>query len=214
MQELKSQQASLERQFREKQSVVAQSSKAIANHKVSLREKLLKSQEAQNSVEELQDMLDQDVVEEGRLEALKGQLDEAEEDVQVQEASYQDSVIAKDAASALLQECERKLDAAEGSIKDFEKQVEKAESKSTQRINDRSARLREKNDAIAALDLVRAKKEKMLDLRREQDNIFMEFQEQARQISSRVAVDVGETGESLDRKYLKIQRDLKNSQKQ
>ena len=171
-------------------------------------------QQADSLVDELQDALDADAIEEGRLEALKQQLTEAQEDVTTHENSYGESVIAKDKNHDSVRSTREEMAAIDEQIKDIDAKVTKAESKATRCANQRLATLRDKNLAFEAVTSEKEKIEQCEQERNEQITIVENFTKQATEHCPRVPVDEGETGDSIERKYEKFQRDLAAAEKQ
>lgn len=170
-------------------------------------------QQAENVVDELQDALDQDAVEEGRLDVLKDQLAEANEEKGTHEASYEESIIAKDKNNELLKTSRGKMAAKDVVIEEAKAKVHRAETRAVKCANQRSSALRDKN---AAFDLVESEKSEREQYERERDEEAErvgEFTRKANIFCPRVPVDEGETGESIDLKLEKLTRDLKDAEK-
>ncbi len=170
-------------------------------------------QQAESLVDELQDALDADTIEEGRLEALKEQLAEAQEDVVTQENSYGESVIAKDKNNESMRRTRDEMAAIDSEIEDSEAKVNKAENKATRCANQRSAALRDKNAALEAVTKEKSEREQYEGERDEQITVVDNFTNQATEHCARVPVDEGETGDSIELKYEKLQKDLADAEK-
>ena len=169
-------------------------------------------QQAQNLVEELQDALDQDESEPGRLDSLGRQLTDAEDDKTTYENTYEELVIAKDATFASLRENRDHMTKIDDQIKEVEARIHKAEMKASHRENERRDALREKNAALEALEMARITKVTRLEARQAQLEIVESFIEEATQVCARVPVNEGENEESLHRKHEKLRRDLANAE--
>ncbi|KAL9129739.1 MAG: hypothetical protein Q9217_001897 [Psora testacea] len=203
----------LDRRQQEKRAHLVQCEEAIAKHKTEIENKRIESQQAQSLVERLQDALDADAIEEGRLDILKEQLVEAEEDKATYEGSYGEAVIAKDAIFEALGKTREQLAEFDRVIKQCEAKVLKADNKFNQRLSERRAALQEKNAAIEAVDEEKKEKAKRLEQRQGQMDTVKDFTVQANEICLRVPVDEGENEPSLTRKFEKLERDLKNAEK-
>ena len=203
----------LDQRQREKRAFLVQREQAIVKHQKERDNRLIESQKSQNLVEELQDALDADAIEEGRLETLKEQLAEAEEDAGTYEGSYGEAVIAKDAMFEAMNKTRERMAALDKEINEYEAKVLKAEAKSNQRTSERRVALQEKNAAIEAVDEEKREKARRLEERQNQTVTVEEFIVQANDICPRVAVDEGENQPSLMRKFEKLQRDLRNAEK-
>lgn len=170
-------------------------------------------QQAENIVDELQDALDQDAVEEGRLDVLKDQLTEANEEKSTHEASYGESIIAKDRNKQLLRTSRERMASKDSIIDDAKAKVIKAESRVAKCASLRSSALRDKN---AAFDLVESEKLEREQYERERDEESQrvdEFTRKANDFCPRVPVDEGETGDSIDLKLDKLNKDLKDAER-
>ena len=173
----------------------------------------IEMQRAENVVDELEDALDQDAVEEGRLDVLKDQLAEAKEEKITHEASYGDSVIAKDKNNDLLRTSREQMASKDVIIEEAKAKLLKAESKVARCESQRSSALRDKN---AAFDSVESEKLERAQYERERDEESErvdEFRRKASDFCPRVPVNEGETGDSIDLKMTKLNKDLKDAEK-
>ena len=169
-------------------------------------------QQADALVEELQDALDADAIEEGRLEALKGQLVEAQEDVTTHESSYEESVVAKDKNNDSVRTTRAEMAKIDRQIEEAENKVTRAETKATNCANQRMASLRDKNAAIEAVAQEQGEVDELNRERIDQVRTVENFIRQANEHCARVPVDEGETGDSIERKYEKLQKDLERAE--
>ena len=186
---------------------------AIVKHKQETGRFRIAMQQADALVEELQDALDADAIEEGRLEALKDQLAEAQEDVTTHESSYEESVVAKDKNNDSVRTTRDEMATIDRQIQGAESQVTRAEAKATNCANQRMASLRDKNAALEAVTKEQGEVDKLNVERLDQIGIVENFIRQANEHCARVPVDEGETGDSIERKYEKLQRDLDRAEK-
>lgn len=168
-------------------------------------------QEAQSAVEKLQDLLEEDVVEEGRLDGLKNLLADAKEEERMHEVAHEASLAEKDKLRAEIARCQQKLDDVNEDVRKLMALVEKAEAKANQRRNDRMVRLREKNNAIDAAK--EAKGQRVIREREvaEARSTVDEFKEAATAFSPRVPIPANETYDTLSRKEQKLKRDIAKS---
>lgn len=170
-------------------------------------------QQAENIVDELQDALDQDAVEEGRLDVLKDQLTEANDEKSTHEASYGESIIAKDKNNELLRVSREKMASKDVIIEDAKAKVLKAESRAAKCASQRSSALRDKNAALESVESEKLEREQYEREREEESQRVDEFSRKANDFCPRVPVDEGETGDSIDRKLEKLDKDLKDAEK-
>ena len=203
----------LERNSQEKQKYLTRCEQAIFRNKRDAQHLRIEMQQAENIVDELQDALDQDAVEEGRLDVLKDQLTEAKDEKDTHENSYEESVIAKDKHNDLLRTLREQMASKDIVVEDAKARVLKAESKAVKCANQRSSALRDKN---AAFDLIESEKLEREQYQRERDEESLrvdEFTRRANDFCPRVPVDEGETGDSIDLKLDKLNKDLKEAEK-
>ena len=203
----------LDQRQQEKQSYLVQCEQAIREHKKAGEKKRTQSRQAQTVVEKLQDALDADAIEEGRLDTLKAQLAEAIEDAATYEGSYGEAVLAKDAILEAMSRTRERMAELDKDIKESEARVLKADTKSNQRVSERRTVLQEKNAAIEAVDEERNEKAKRLEKRQAQMETVKDFTSQANEICPRVPVEEGGSEQSLTQKYEKLERDLKNAER-
>lgn len=187
--------------------------KEIAKHGKTKQELQIEMQQVQSLVEELQDALDQDAIEEGRLDALKEQLSDAEEERITHEASYGEVVLAKDKVHETMRLAREQMASLDQEIEEAKAKLLKAEAKATKTQNDRSNALRDKNGAIEALSVCKEDKDRLARERDDQIIVVQDFTNEARQVSARVPVDEGQTEDSLNQKWTKLDKDLRAAEK-
>ena len=173
----------------------------------------MEMQQAGQLTDELQDALDLDAVEEGRLDELKGQLSEARGEKRTHEASYEESVIAKDKNNELLSASREQMASKDIIIEDAKAKVFKAEGRVTKCANQRLSALRYKNSALEAVESTKLEREQYERERDEGSQYVEEFTRKANEFCPRVPVDEGETAESIDLKLEKLNKDLKDAEK-
>ena len=198
-----------EQKRRERQSRLTRCSQAIVAHKKQQNDLLLAVQRAETVVGDLQDALDRDAIEEGRLDALKAFLAEAEEEKSTHEGSYEESINAIDKVTDAMKTSRELMSELDARIAEAEAKVLKAESKAAKLENQRLAALQAKNKALEVIEEEHRRKRAKEQEREEKTETVRSFIEQANAICPRVAVDPGETGESIDNKLKKLVADLK-----
>ena len=202
----------LEQHFRETRSLVTQSEQAIVRHKRTLNQLRIESQRAQTAVEELQDALDQDSIEEGKLDFLRKELKDAQDTKAFHESSYEDSVNAKDQAFEALKATRTEMSQMDKSIEEAETVFQRAEARAFQRSGQRDEALREKNkaeDAVKAAQRETTTIEVEIDKARRTVEAFIP---QAESFGPRMPVDAGETMSSLEKQYNKLEEDLQRAE--
>ena len=213
LQSLRAELNQLERMSQDKQKHLIRCEQAILRNKEDARRLKIEMQQAENIVDELLDALDQDAVEEGRLDVLKAQLTEAKDEKNTHEASYEESVIAKDKNNEFLRASREQMARKDVIIEDAKAKVLKAEGKATKCASQRASALRDKN---AAFDSVESGKLEREQLERERDEELRrvdEFTQQANELYPRVPVDEGETGDSIELKLEKLNKDLRDGER-
>ena len=169
-------------------------------------------QRAEASVEELQDSLDSDAVEEGRLDALKGVLNDFESDKTVQESSYEECVVVKDRLAVNLKDYKEKMRAMDIKIAEAEAKVYKAEKKTLGLAAQRETALSEKNAAFQLLVDSQEKRQEYVSGREEVMARVVAFTEGASRVSARVPIPPEETGATLEKKLDRAITILKESE--
>ena len=197
-----------EHQVREAKMLVEDCAKAIESHRKERREKLIEQQRVQSNVEQLQDILDQNQVEEGRLDALKSHLNEVNDEIATHESSYEEACVEKDRLFQSLRTAREGLEANERSLYSAKAALSKAETRANDRISERMGILREKNVAFEKVKAGKEDKQQRLKDRKDKDDDVQDFIRQADQVSVRIVVDQGETEATLERKYQKLEIDL------
>ena len=213
LQTLESDLNKLEQISKEKRIHLRSCEQAIFKHKKDVMRLKIDVQQAETMVDELQDALEEDSVEEGRLESLKQQLKDAREEKIGHEASYEDSVMAKDKNKESLESARDEMAKIDAQLKEAEAKVSKAESKLTRCVNQRSAALIEMN---AAFESARAAKEDLETIKEEREELARaveDFTIKANEICPRVPIETGETYDSLQRKIEKLKKDLINAER-
>lgn len=165
-------------------------------------------------IEDLQDTLEKDAVEEGKLEALKEGLAEAQEELATHQASFGDSVIAIDKARESLKTLREQMKVIDDEIAEILAKIQKSEAKRFKLSERREAALREKNLAFAEIERFKHAQESTQKAREDIAETVHIWTGEAGQVCPRVPVDGGETYESLEKKMEKLQADLKRAESQ
>ena len=213
MQRTKAEEKEWEHRLREKQIQLKQCQEAVVKHGKVAGRLQIESQQAQSVVDELQDALDRDAVEEGRLDALKAQLQDAEGDKQTHESSYQESVVEKDKLFRALKATKSQMTDLDVAIEEAEARLSKAEHRAAQRANARETALHEKNAAFEAVEETEGTRRRTEEERDQKAATVETFIEEATKISARVAIEKGETCRSLEEKMRKMSADLAKAEK-
>lgn len=206
---LKSELNDLERDKLDKMAALNACDQALYRHKREANSLRVAMQSAQRLVDELQDALENDAVEEGRLEALKTQLVEAREEVGTCEASFEDSVVEIDKIKESMGVFRSRMKKVDLRIAEFKARLEKAEKAAAKASTRRQIALRDKNEEITKEELAVSQKATLEQERQEKLGVVVSFIEEASKICGRVPVEAGQTCTSLDKKLQKLNADLR-----
>ena len=204
----------LEQRYREAQGRLKAAGESIFRHQRRHKELEAAIRAAQSVVDKLQDAMDEDAIDEGRLGALRESLKDAEDEETMHGGSFGESVVTKDKLSAMIKTCRDRMTAIDEKIAEVEVIVRKADNKVEKLSTTRQAALREKN---AALELIGEEKVKKQSLQEEQEGkaqTVKEFVTQANRVCARVSVEEGETALTLDAKLKKLTTDLRRYEQQ
>lgn len=181
---------------------------AVTRHKRETGPLRIQAQQAQSIVEAMQDDLDGDAVEEGRLDSLKQQLKDAQDEAAVHTSSYEDCINARDALNNKLRIGKEQMAEKDKLIGKAQEQLNLADAKVITRAGQRETALREKNAAEDDIRRAQGDRASRIELRdRDQENLDS-FVMQANEVCPRVPVDKGETPDSIDKKIGKFTKDL------
>ncbi|KAI9743277.1 MAG: Structural maintenance of chromosomes protein 6 [Claussenomyces sp. TS43310] len=188
---------------------VQRCSQAIIRQKRTDGELQMQFQRAEDQVDRIQEELDRDNVEDGRLDALREYLMEVSEELRVHEGSYGEAVLAKEKQNVMSSGLKKVHDAVKERIADHEARIKKAEHKVRRIQQARQIALQEKNIALDTIQDARKVKEAAEQKREKQAARVADFIEQATKVCQRVSVEAGMTAASLDARLTKIRDTLK-----
>ncbi|KAI9752799.1 MAG: hypothetical protein M4579_005474 [Chaenotheca gracillima] len=204
----------LVQKINDQQSIARSRGQDITRHQRQGRDLQLEYERAEERAARMQDELEQDNAEDGRLEALRAGLQEAEEDVRVHRGSFEDSIAAKDRLNAIARSLRAQLQGIDGEIAEHEAKRKKAEAKQLKASNIRQSTLQEKNAAFQKVEDKKGDKERITQRRDAAAERVREFTEKASQVCERVPVGRAETVDSLEKKYERFSKDLERYQQQ
>lgn len=208
LQDLKRELNELEQQRRAVRNNVEKCKQAIVRHGRQERDLQLETQRAEDEVERLQEDLDKDDAEDGRLEVLKAHLEQQQEVKRVNEGSYQDAVVALDGIKEKLKEGRAALASMDERIHELEAAAKKAESETLKMSRKRTTALGEKNAAMERIEDGKRDKQSLERQREELEERVKVYIDGASGICARVNIDAGETYKSLETKFEKLGTDL------
>ena len=185
-----------------------EASQVITRHGRETKNLRLAMQRAEEVVGKLQDALEEDRIEEGRLEALKEHLKEAEEDLSTQQGSYQESVVSGDKAKELMRVSKERRAAIDVRIDEVSMKLKKAESRALECLTQRRKNLQQKD---AAINAARDANERFAYENRKRESlvkVVIDHTAQAEKVSARVPVPPGDTADLIEAKLEKLDKDL------
>ncbi len=198
----------LQRSQRELQQAMGRCAQALKNHDNARKGLQIHLQQAEEDVERLQEELDRDHIEDGRLEAFKADLLDAEREVEQHGGSYGEAVMQIEKQAKIFQLHKQELDAAKERIAAHEAKIKKAEGKLRRIQQARQIALQEKNIAFDAIHEARLVKETAEQKRDRQAKLVADFTKQATVVCPRIPVNPGETPQSIEVKLDKLKKQL------
>ena len=204
----------LESQSRTCQTAHTAAKQALVRHKRRAEELKIKYQEADDRVEAIQNAISDENVENGKLDELKKQLEDAEGSKSMNEGSFEDCQIAYDAKRELLRIAKAELEAFDARIEELQISSNKAEAEAQNASKKRSKALGDKNDAINKIGDARQDRANLQQQSDRAAHVLQQMTEQASEICARVNVSDGETPDTLRAKYDKLNRDLHRHQQE
>ncbi|KAI9666478.1 MAG: Structural maintenance of chromosomes protein 6 [Bathelium mastoideum] len=181
------------------------------NHEKGLR---LNHQRADEEYEVLRDELEQDTPQDGKLDELRSQLANTEEESQQLSTDYQNAIIEKDKINAEQRLSKEGLAEIQVQIDEIQFKINKNEAKEKKLGKKREDALHEKNQAFEMIKDAENDKEKLEQNRSEQEVKISDWAEQASRISARVPVPPGLSADDLDRRLQKMHSDLQTYRQQ
>lgn len=203
-----------ENAFRAARNVLEKAKQAVTRHKRREAELKVAFQKADDEVERLQDAINQDSVEGGKLEVLKQGLTDAEEAKSLDEGSFQDAVVALDEKKRQLSAAKAELTRLDQEIAGLLAESKRKEAEAQKLSKKRATLLGSKNATIARIDDARQDRASYQRKLEELQVKIQTFTEGATTVSERINVDAGETFKSLGLKYEKLKKDLDRYNKQ
>ncbi|KAF2011722.1 P-loop containing nucleoside triphosphate hydrolase protein [Aaosphaeria arxii CBS 175.79] len=172
----------------------------VNNHKSRKRELLLRKQEFQRKVDELEDELNTATPDAGLIEQLEASLQKVQEEKTFAEEQYQDTVLEMDKVDTQAANCKSALEDVQRDISQLNVELGKANTKADKMKSKREADLREMNKAHERARLAEENKAEWEHKRGEKLVIVEDIRRQANEICSRVEVPAGATSEGLIKK--------------
>lgn len=207
------------KQFQEEESRLAnncrklqhraqEAERAIRQHKVVQVKLKIRVQKAEERVESLENELSNLNIEDGFLDSLKRQLEEAKGHVAHYENAYGATALARAEYNTKALEQKNAYKAAKKRVENHEKLIADANQKVKAKEQARTLGLGEKNTAIAQVDVYKDMKREAESKLAETETRVEEYIESASQICARIQVPPNETRASLEAKYKSISDQL------
>ncbi|EDP53186.1 DNA repair protein Rad18, putative [Aspergillus fumigatus A1163] len=203
-----------EQQLRSARSRLESCKQAIERHKRRSTELQVLLQRQEDQVEELTDALERETVEDGHLDVLRTTLQEAEAEKHLNEGSLKDSVDAMDAIMRKLKATKQELSAKDAEISTLQEELRVAQGEEHLVQDKRRKIIGLKNTAIERVNDIKLNRTR---IQQEKDRVaarVVEYEEKASLVSPRVAIDEGETANSLSKKLERLHGDLQRSNQQ
>ena len=178
------------------------------------RDLVIAFQKAQDQVEAVQEAIKEDNVESGKLDFLRRELADLEEQNALNDENYQDAYTAYTAKVEQLSTAQELVDDCDPKITSLEAAAQTAKVEAQDQDKKRARLLGDKNDAIARIEDGKKDRQKLEDEREAIMNTIEEFSRQASEICGRINIDAGETMDTLQRKYTRLQEELQKYQQQ
>lgn len=204
----------LENALRAARDVLERAKQEVTRHKRREAELKIAYQQADDEVERLQDAINQDNVEGGKLEVLKQALTEAEEAKNLDEGSFQDAVVALDEKKRQLSAAKAELTRWDQEIANLQADSKNKEAEAQKLSKKRASLLALKNGAIVRVDDARQDRARYQQELEALQIRIVTYTEGATTVSPRVVVDEGETYQSLTLKYDKLNKDMERYHRQ
>ncbi|KAF4222563.1 hypothetical protein CNMCM5878_003601 [Aspergillus fumigatiaffinis] len=203
-----------EQQLRSARSRLESCKQAIERHKRRSKELQVLLQRQEDQVEELTDALERETVEDGHLDVLRTTLQDAEAEKRLNEGSLKDSVDAMDAMMRKLKATKQELSAKDAEISTLQEELRVAQGEE-HLVQDKHWKIIGlKNTAIERVNDIKLNRTR---IQQEKDRLaarVVEYEEKASLVSPRVAIDEGETANTLSKKLERLHGDLQRSNQQ
>ncbi|KAH9830703.1 structural maintenance of chromosomes protein 6-like [Teratosphaeria destructans] len=196
------------RHVRDKENALKVANQAEERHKRASAQLKVKIQEADDAVEEQNNLIESIRPQDGALQELERQLAKAKADVELYEGQYIDSQNDIDQFNEMMRELKDNVDASQAELDGAKHRVATQQARVDKLAQDRYAALLAKNEAIGIIDDAKKHLEE-LSARRDKKQETVEYMiQQARTISERVPVEEGITPREIDARLVRLEEDL------
>jgi len=210
---LKQELGDIQRRFTEIQQQGVRCTQAVQKFHNDAKRWKLAFQQSEENVERLREELEKEAPQDGLVESLKLQLTEAEDEQRLHQSQFDEATQAKTRLGQAGAAFKRELDDCEQRLREFQTRITKAQRKIGQLTERRERALRQKNEALAAVEDAKKDRQTGIDDRTELAAHVASFIEQATKFCERVGVDPGETCNSLDQKIDRWNKDIQRAER-
>lgn len=188
---------------------LTKANQAVVRFKREKQDLVVASQRADEAVETMQAEIDNNRPQDGRLQELQKQLQDARADLANNESAFGDSVIGLDRIDEAGRTLKARLAETDKEKKQVEKNIARATLRKDKCKTDRETALFAKNEAHNAINNAKDHVTRMEGKRDEQRAVVEEYGSQASALCARVRVEEGMTPAKLDERIDKLERDYK-----
>ncbi|EME40173.1 hypothetical protein DOTSEDRAFT_56430 [Dothistroma septosporum NZE10] len=199
---------SASQRHRSTQEEVKSAQQAVHKHKRDATSLRAEMQKAEDAVDEKANEIDNNRPQDGKLQQLQRQLEEAGHEHDTAQGSYSDSVEQVDKLDGKARELKDNLDVAQVELDHVNTLVEQADVKLKRREAQREESLHKKNAAYDDLETARAHLAARVKKRDDQRAVVEDYTEQASAVSERVEPEAGVTHQMYEARIDKLEKEI------
>nr|POE93266.1 structural maintenance of chromosomes protein 6 [Quercus suber] len=204
-----------EQQYRNITGQIQTAKQALVRHKRMKTDLIIKVQQTDDAVDDLQNVIESNQPQDGKLQELRRLRDQSQEEYDHTSASYQDWIDAKDKLDDAAKPLKEDMDATWGDLEIAIARADKKEHRLSQLDQIRESALRKKNEALAKVDTAKHEvQERAAAAEQFRQTIAEDFIPAAQQICARVEVAPGMNPTILDQRLEKFETDLRHQERQ
>lgn len=207
----------LKQKQRELNQVLKTAEQALVRWERANREMRVAKQHADDAVEAMQNEIELNRPQDGKIQELRSQLQSVMEDIDATQRSYQDGVDWKDRLNEQAtgpNGLKAKADTALREYQTVKAEIDKAENRRAKYENDRVHSLRSKNLALEQIDNAKDRHRRAEEARDAHKQHVEMFVGEAEKICRRIPVEEGVTADMLDRRIDKFMADYQRVQRE
>ncbi|KAF2211151.1 hypothetical protein CERZMDRAFT_44244 [Cercospora zeae-maydis SCOH1-5] len=191
-----------------------QAKQAVEKHKRETNTLNIRHQEADDEVEKLQNEIDANIPQDGRLQELENQLREVTAELEGAKAAMEDAIGAKVNLDDTARELKDAVKQAQEALDKEQILVSRDEERLSKCKEDRTEALFRKNAATDDVNRYKEHLERTQQKVLDQQAVVDDWTSEARKTSERVGIEDGQTIESLGQQLSRLQEDIKKAQRQ